>query len=165
MSFFDHFWALFPLARTPTQKTFPQSHFTVYNADFFLWPPFTQWHGWLRERSSIQFFFFLEHPSKQCIFSGTRCGSECMAVTSKIVLSRYQSVPFDGYSTQIQVTCLPDEEVRRGVRSYSGSLPRPRTSAGRQVRRADTNHVTHILQRAVTQGRRSTPGGRPVSAR
>ena len=63
MSFFDHFWALFPLARTPTQKSFPQSHFTVYNADFFLWPPFTQWHGWLRERSSIQFFFFLEHST------------------------------------------------------------------------------------------------------
>ena len=34
----------------------------------------------------------------------------------------------------LQVTCLPDEEVRRGVRSYSGSLPRPRTSGGRQVR-------------------------------
>ena len=32
------------------------------------------------------------------------------------------------------MTCLPDEEVRRGVRSYSGSLPRPRTSGARQVR-------------------------------
>ena len=29
---------------------------------------------------------------------------------------------------------MPDEEVRRGVRSYSGSLPRPRTSGARQVR-------------------------------
>jgi len=52
----------------------------------------------------------------------------------------------DVQDSPFQVTCLPDEEVRRGVRSYSGSLPRPRTSAGRQ-------------------GRRSTPGGRPVSAR
>ena len=66
-----------------------------------------------------------------------------MAVTSKIVLSRYQSEPFDGHCIQNQVTCLPDEEVRRGVRSYSGSLPRPRTSAGRQVRRVDTSLVTH----------------------
>ena len=35
------------------------------------------------------------------------------------------------------MTCLPDEEVRRGVRSYSGSLPRPRTSGARQVRGDD----------------------------
>ena len=45
-----------------------------------------------------------------------------------------------------QVTCLPDADLRFGVRSYSGSLPRPRAQG-------------------VRQNRRSTPGGRPVSAR
>ena len=24
-------------------------HFTVYNAEIFLWPPLTQSHGWLRD--------------------------------------------------------------------------------------------------------------------
>ena len=38
------------------------------------------------------------------------------------------------------MTCLPDEEVRRGVRSYSGSLPRPRTSGARQVRVDGDDH-------------------------
>ena len=29
----------------------------------FLWAPLTQWHGWLRERSSNQKKFFLGHPN------------------------------------------------------------------------------------------------------
>ena len=58
----------------------------------------------------------------------------------------------------LQVTCLPDEEVRRGVRSYSGSLPRPRTSAGRQVRRADTSHVTHPAPSSNTGQEEHTRG-------
>ena len=33
--FFDHLWANFPLARTLTQKSFPERHFTVYNAEHF----------------------------------------------------------------------------------------------------------------------------------
>ena len=51
-----------------------------------------------------------------------------------------------------QVTCLPDEEVRRGVRSYSGSLPRPRTSAGRQVLRGSfhSGNITHLYKRVIT---------------
>ena len=78
-----------------------------------------------------------------------------MAVTSKIVLSRSAfliSLPGPFHPSCLsclcsilslldQVTCLPDEEVRgRGVRSYSGSLPRPRTSGGRQVLLQNTNH-------------------------
>ena len=43
------------------------------------------------------------------------------------------------------ITCLPTDDTRRSVRSYSSSLPRKKT--GVRVR-----------------SRRSTPGGRPVSA-
>ena len=43
-------------------KSFPKCHFTVYNAEIFLWAPLTQWHGWLRERSSNQKKVFLGHP-------------------------------------------------------------------------------------------------------
>ena len=89
--------------------------------------------GWKEITTICESHYCCCPKSKHCNFSDTRCGSECMAVTSKIVLSRYQSEPFDGHCIQNQVTCLPDEEVRRGVRSYSGSLPRPRTSGGRQV--------------------------------
>jgi len=45
--------ALFPLAQNPTQKSIHACHFTVYDAEICLWPPVTQWHGWLKELSSI----------------------------------------------------------------------------------------------------------------
>jgi len=52
----------------------------------------------------------------------------------------------DIQDSPFQITCLPDEDSRFGVRSYSGSLPRPKPQG-------------------VRQQRKSTPGGRPVSAR
>ena len=55
-------WALFSLARTPIQESFPSYNFTVYNTDF-LWPPITQWHGWLKELS-----FFWDTLVKSLIF-------------------------------------------------------------------------------------------------
>ena len=47
------------------------------------------------------------------------------------------------------MTCLPDEEVRRGVRSYSGSLPRPRTSGARQVRVDNDDRDEHYDDRTL----------------
>jgi len=49
----------------------------------------------------------------------------------------------DIQDSPFQLTCLPDEDTRRSVRSYSASLPRP------------SNRI---------RSRRSTPGSRPMSA-
>jgi len=49
----------------------------------------------------------------------------------------------DIQDSPFQITCLPDEDTRRSVRSYSASLPRP------------SNRI---------RSRRSTPGSRPMSA-
>ena len=51
----------------------------------------------------------------------------------------------DVQDSPFQITCLPAEDTRRTVRSYSSSLPRQKD--GVRVR-----------------SRRSTPGGRPLSA-
>jgi len=51
----------------------------------------------------------------------------------------------DVQESPFQITCLPPEDIRRSVRSYSASLPRQKN--GIRVR-----------------SRRSTPGGRPLSA-
>ena len=35
----------------------------------FVWPPLTQWHGWVRERSSIQKMCIVGHPTVYDIYT------------------------------------------------------------------------------------------------
>ena len=82
------------------------------------------------------------YPEKE----GTACGSGSMGRISRTVHSKYITpTMFDNVDRDYsdQITCLPDEDTRRSVRSYSASLPRP------------SNRI---------RSRRSTPGSRPMSA-